>query len=242
MAISLIFGELYGSTVKMKPPLPATLLALAMFLLAPRARADHEVWLWLETRSPLLRTETPRFPRIDLRTVTDMRMSGRADGLQQAFFRAGPLFFLTDFLFVGVHGTVYADRLASGVFDQESRFELEPNLFGRFGDFTWNDRNRFEVRFRDSGTRTRYRNQFRLNYAPKNATWIPFFWNEFLVDLAGEGLNQNRAQIGLGRMFSPSTRVDLGLMIRSREDATGWVHDRVINLYLLLDIPPLSRP
>ncbi|WP_044239252.1 DUF2490 domain-containing protein [Chondromyces apiculatus] len=224
----------------------ATLLALAALTVpltfTSRARADHEVWLWLETRSPLLRAASPTFPRIDLRTVTDVRVNGRSEGLAQSFFRTGPLFYLSDFLFVGVHGTIYADRLASGAFDQEARFEVEPNLFGRIGDFTWNDRNRFEVRFRESGVRTRYRNQLRVNYAPKGATWIPFVWNEALVDLSGLGLNQNRLQIGLGRMMSPSVRFDLGLMLRSRGEETGWVHDRVINAYLLLDIPPLARP
>ena len=220
----------------------AVLLAFAALSAAPAARADYETWIWLETRTPIVRAERPTFPRIDLRTFTDARLNGRSDGLAQLFFRTGPLFFLTDFLFVGLHGTIYADRLASGQFDQEARFELEPNLFGRLGDFTWNDRNRFEVRVRESGTRTRYRNQLRVNYAPKGAVWIPYAWDEVLVDLAGLGFNQNRAQIGLGRMLWPTARLDVGLMLRSRKEPDGWQHDRVLNLALFLDLPPAPPP
>jgi hypothetical protein len=220
----------------------SALAALTALAAAPAARADYETWIWLETRTPILRAPRPAFPRIDLRTVTDARMNGRSDGLAQLFFRTGPLFFFTDFLFVGVHGTIYADRLASGDFDQEARFEFEPNFFGRLGDFTFNDRNRFEVRFRESGTRTRYRNQLRINYAPKGALWIPYVWDEVLVDLSGLGLNQNRAQIGLGRMLWPTARLDVGLMLRSRKEPDGWVHDRVLNVALFLDVPPAPPP
>lgn len=217
---------------------PTLLLGLAALAAAPAARADYETWLWLETRTPVVRAPRPAFPRIDLRTFTDFRLNGRSDGLAQSFFRAGPLFFLTDFLFVGVHGTIYADRLPSGAFDQEARFELEPNLFGRLGDLTFNDRNRFEVRWREIEVRYRYRNQLRVNYAPKGARWIPYAWDEVLVDLSGLGLNQNRAQIGLGRMLTPTARLDVGLMLRSREEKDGWAHDRVLNVALFLDLPP----
>ncbi|UQA63130.1 DUF2490 domain-containing protein [Polyangium aurulentum] len=221
-------------------------LSLPLFLAAvtasTTARADYEAWLWLENRVPVLRADTPSFPRIDLRLVTDVRLNGRSGGLAQSFFRVGPLFYLTNFLMIGVHGTIYADRLASGAFDQEARFELEPNLFGRLGDFTFNDRNRFEARFRESGTRYRYRNQLRINYAPKGARWIPFIWDELLVDLSGLGVNQNRAQVGLGRQLWSNVRLDVGVMLRSREEAAGWVHDRIANVYLYIDVPPLPAP
>ncbi|HSN96995.1 MAG TPA: DUF2490 domain-containing protein [Candidatus Nanopelagicales bacterium] len=216
---------------------PTALLSLAVLACAPAARADYETWLWVETRTPVVRAERPAFPRVDLRTFTDARLNGRSDGLAQLFLRAGPLFFLTDFLFVGVHGTLYADKLPTGAFDQEARFELEPNLFWRLGDFTFNDRNRFEIRFRESGTRTRYRNQLRVNHAPKGAKWIPYAWDEVLVDTSGLGLNQNRLQIGLGRMLWPTVRLDVGLMLRSREEPAGWVHDRILNVALFLDVP-----
>lgn len=224
----------------MKRLFPA-LTALAAFTFAPRASADYEAWSWIENRVPILRAKTPTFPRIDLRTFADVRANLRSSGLAQSFLRVGPLFYLSNFLFVGVHGTLYADRLKNGSFDQEARLELEPNLFGRLSDFTWNDRNRFEARFRESGTRYRYRNQLRINYAPKGAKWIPFVWDEVLVDLSGLGLNQNRANIGLGRMLSSHTRLDVSLMLRSREEAQVWVHDRAVVVYLFLDVPPMGK-
>ena len=80
---------------------PTLLLGLAALAAAPAARADYETWFWLETRTPIVRAPRPAFPRIDLRTFTDVRLNGRSGGLAQSFLRAGPLFFLTDFLFVG---------------------------------------------------------------------------------------------------------------------------------------------
>lgn len=202
------------------------------------ARADGEVWLWTEARVPVVRNGTADFPRTDWRVFSDFRMNSRSDGLAQAFLRTGPLLWVLPWAFVGVHGTVYADRLPTGAFDQEARVELEPNFFGRLGDFTLNSRNRVESRWRDSGQRWRYRSQLRVNYAPVGADWIPFFWDEVLVDLSGLGFNQNRAQLGLGRMLNATTRVDVGYMVRSRHDAaTGWVHDHVLNLYAFFDVP-----
>jgi Protein of unknown function (DUF2490) len=203
--------------------------------------ADEEAWFWVENRVPVIRTEKPGYPRIDIRTFADVRLNNRSNGLAQSFLRVGPLFYLTNFLFVGVHGTIYADRLPTGVFDQETRFEVEPNFFGRLGPFTWNDRNRFEFRYRSEETRYRYRNQLRINLAPKSWRTIPFVWDEVLVELSGLGLNQNRAEIGIGRQLAPNIRLDAGFMIRSREDATGWHQDGVLNLYLFVDVPSEAK-
>ncbi|MFO0677456.1 MAG: DUF2490 domain-containing protein [Polyangiaceae bacterium] len=214
------------------------LLAAATFASTP-ARADGEAWFWIENRLPVVRTEKPGFPRLDWRFVADFRLNSRSKGLAQSFLRTGPVFYPTSFLFVAMHGTIQSDRLATGRHDEEARVEFEPNLFGRVGDFTWNDRNRLEWRWRESGDRWRYRNQLRINYAPVGAKWIPFVWDELLIDLSGLGLNQNRAQIGMGRMVGESTRIDLGYMVRSREDAGAWIHDHVLNLYVFFDAKPL---
>lgn len=222
----------------------ARLVALALALWPAVATADGEAWIWIEGRVPLVRTARPAFPRLDWRFAVDTRLSGRADGLHQSFLRTGPLFFPTDFLFVALHGTIYADRLAGGRFDQEARAELEPNLFARLGPVTFNDRNRYEVRWREAGTRHRYRNQLRANYAPAGARVIPFVWDEVLVDLAGpgggQGLNQNRAQAGAGFVLAPGVRLDLAYMLRSRDDPAGWQHDHVGVVFLFLDAPPLE--
>lgn len=234
-------AKLPRSTTAALPAMAASLAFAAVTMTPSPARADGEVWIWVENRVPIVRTDTPSFPRLDWRIFTDFRLNNRSGGLAQAFLRTGPLLYTTDWLFVGVHGTIYSDRLASGAHDQEARFELEPNFFGRFGDFTFNDRNRLESRWRDSGHRWRYRNQLRLSYAPRGAKWIPFAWDEVLVDLSGLGVNQNRLEFGLGRMLSDTTRLDVGYMIRSREDTAGWAHDHVLNVYLFLDVPKPQR-
>lgn len=234
------------------PPKPATkgarrlalaacAVSLALLTTATPARADGEAWFWIENRVPIVRADRPTFPRLDWRVFVDVRTNTRSEGLSQAFLRTGPLLFANDWLFVAAHGTIYSDRLASGVHDQEARLELEPNFFGRIGDFTFNDRNRVESRWRESGQRWRYRNQLRVNYAPKGAKWIPFIWNEVLFDLSGAGVNQNRLDMGIGRMLSDTTRFDVGYMIRSREEPIGWVHDHVLNFYLFFDAPPPPR-
>jgi len=219
-------------------------LAAGLAMLAPAspARADGEAWFWVENRLPIVIADKPTFPRLDWRLFVDFRLNQRSGGLAQAFFRTGPLLYVTDFLFVAVHGTIYSDRLPSGVHDQEARLEIEPNFFGRVGDFTFNDRNRLESRWRESGHRFRYRNQLRVNYAPRDAKWIPFVWDEILVDAAGLGLNQNRLDMGLGRMVNETTRIDVGYMIRSREEASGWVHDHVFNVYVFFDVPKRAAP
>jgi len=201
------------------------------------ARADGEAWLWVEQRLPILGTGDA-LPRVSLRIFSDVRINGRSEGLAQAFLRVGPLFHVTPWLFVGAHGTLYADRLASGQFAQEARAELEPNLFGRVGPFTFNDRNRLEYRWRASGERWRYRNQLRVNYAPPGARWIPFVWNEILIDLSGDGFQQNRAEVGLGRVLGDRNRIDVGYLLRSRHEAGQWHHDHILNVYLYLDPIP----
>ena len=226
---------------RVAPPL----VALAAVLVSPPARADFETWFWAEARVPVIHTEKPAFPRIDWRVFSDVRLNTRSGGLHQAFLRTGPLFYLTPWMFVGLHGTVYGDRLGkpagdleAGAMAQEVRAELEPNFFWRLGPFTFNDRNRVEYRWRTYETRYRYRNQLRVNYAPIGAKWIPFVWDEMLFDLSGQGFHQNRFDIGIGRMINDHTRLDVGFMARSRKDGDLWVHDGVLNLYVYIDPPP----
>ena len=243
----LIHGAGCGPKQRVKRIVP-TLLSVAILVVTLPARADFETWIWAEARIPVIQAPTPTFPRLDWRIFTDARMNVRSGGLAQLFLRTGPLLYVTRWMFIGLHGTVYADRLGkpagdleAGDFAQEARVELEPNLFGRLGDFTFNDRNRLEYRWREHETRYRYRNQLRVNYAPRGAVWIPLVWDELLVDLSGKGVNQNRFEIGVGRMLNAHTRVDVGFMVRSREEDDGWKHDGILNLYLFLDVPPQAR-
>ena len=136
----------------------AVLIAL---LAAAPARADVGAWTWLELRLRLRDHQEGERPGVSLRVFAGSRFTESAGGLAQSFLRVGPLLDLTPWLFLGIHGTVYADRRPDGSFDQEWRVEVEPNLHGRLGPFTFNDRNRFEYRWRSSVERFRYRNQFR---------------------------------------------------------------------------------
>jgi len=223
--------------VAVKHGLPVLAALTAYVVSADAARADQEAWAWIEYRLPVAAADRA-LPRIRWRLWTDVRGDRRSGGLHQIFFRTGPLVDVTPWLLLGIHGTVYADRLATGAFDQEARAEIEPNLHRRFGPFGINDRNRIEYRWRESGVRYRYRNQLRLTYTPDGARWLPFAWDEVLVDLSGLGLNQNRAMAGVGRTLGPLSRVDVGVMLRSRQETGRWLHDQVLAVSLFVDAPP----
>lgn len=218
------------------------LLAALAWVLVSRstlARADGGAWMWFEYRLPIVGEHTGVFPRLSLRLWTDTRLMADAGGLAQQFLRVGPLFDVTPWLYVAVHGTIYADRRPDASFEQEARLEIEPNFAWRVGRFTFNDRNRLEYRWRQAGARVRYRNQFRVNYAPRGARWIPFVWDEWLFDL-GAGFSENRLAIGLGRMLNTHIRLEAAYVLRSRDLAPvpAWQHDHVGVLFLSVGLPP----
>lgn len=178
-------------------------------------QASAEAWLWAETRLPLA-SEEEFLTRTNLRLHTETRLSERAEGLEMAIVRVGPLFDVSDWLFVGVHGTAIAHESSAGVFTEEFRVELEPNFHGRLGDWTFNDRNRLELRARDGKSNLRYRNQLRLNYAPLGSRLLPFVWDEILLDLSHAQFTQNRLMTGLGWLTSASSRLEVGYIWRTR--------------------------
>lgn len=223
-----------SSTRPLRSFLAPGLFLLGFLGLVPSARADGEVWVWSESRLPLA-TQEQLGVRTSLRLVSDARFNGRSGGLDTLFFRAGPLFDLTPWLFLGVHGTAQALQNGEKQFIQEIRGELEPNFYWKIGDFSFNDRNRFELRFRDVETRYRYRNQLRANYAPAEQPWMLFIWDELLFDLSGYGFNQNRAMLGVGYSISPSTRFEFGYMLRSRKTDEIWDHDHIAAFNVFFD-------
>ncbi|MBO9539108.1 DUF2490 domain-containing protein [bacterium] len=203
-------------------------IAAAALFYPASARADVQSWNGIEVRLPLSTGEGP-FPE-SLRFVTDARYG--AEGLDQLSFRLGPLWELSPHLMVGMHVSTFAAQETGGIFEQEHRLDLEPTLRLQWGAFTWSDRNRLEYRYHQSGNASkeswRYRNQLRLSYAPAGAQWLPYASDEVLVDLSGAGLNQNRANLGVGRVLSDSMRLDIGYGYRSRLSSGGaWSHDHL---------------
>jgi hypothetical protein len=246
------------------PSSPAAVLT-AMALLAPSsARADWELWTPVELRVPVLRTPTPDRGRLDWRVIAEARHAGRTEGLQQLFFRTGPLVYLTRFLFVGVHAAFVADALGGAPpirMEEELRAEVEPTFFGRLGPFTWVSRNRLEYRWRQTYQRLRARSQLRVNYAPQGWRVMPFLQTELLVDLTDTrlsdatlapsvqptpGLNQTRSFAGLGLQVLPRVRVDVSFLLRSRlvpgtsPGTFDTTLDQGLWLQLFIDIPPTN--
>lgn len=218
----------------------AALLALAAFVQSSAVMAsDVEQWTWVEYRQPINIGDNTVFPRVaQARFFTDFRLADRLHGLHFSFFRVGPIVDVTPWLKVPVHFVLASERASSDRFLTEYRAELEPTLHGRLGDFTLSDRNRFERRWREnSADLYRYRNLIRVNYQPVGAKFIPFVFNEFLIDLSGSGYNQNRLSGGAGYMLSDNVRFDLGLMARQRKVGTDWVNDNVLLTYLFIGLP-----
>ncbi len=230
-------------------------LVCALLAHAPVAHADGEAWEQFEYRLPIVRTERPTWPRVALRVYTEAREAGRFSGLYDSYLRIGPLVWVAPFLVIGAHGTFEGTRTAGGCamgasascgqYVFEFRAELEPNFFGRFGPITINDRNRIEMRWRESGVRWRYRNQLRVNYQPVGAVVFPFVIDEVLFDLTQDGFNQNRATAGVAFQINPTTRIDVGYMFRSRlvpataMSTASWEHDHIGVVTLLVDVPSL---
>lgn len=214
----------------MKKLLLTALAGAALGLPAGPALADVESWNWVEVRVPL--TEGQHGLPDSLRLFTDARYGLRYPGLGWLFFRVGPIWNLHPNWFLATHVVSAGIQEAPGVFAQEHRLELEPNYFGRWGDVVYNDRNRLEYRDRPAGASWRYRNQLRLQHQPAGARWAPFVWDEVLIDLSGQGFNQNRAAVGFAHFLSDSVRVDAAYLLRSRAAGAGWEQDHVLNLTL----------
>lgn len=240
--------------IEAKPDAPmrhaAAALSLAALCLPLTARADGEAWAQFEYRLPVVQGPAPRWPRVDVRIYSEARFAGRADGINETFLRVGPLVYLTPWLFVATHATASTLRASSGQHVFELRAELEPNLFGRLGPFTFNDRNRVEMRWREAGVRWRYRNQLRVAYQPPGARVFPFVWDELLFDLSPlpqgpsvTGLQQNRASAGLSVQLHPNVRFDVAYLLRSRREAASateperWEHDHGAVVALFVDVP-----
>lgn len=249
------------------PPAPlrgcfALLAALACSAPAV-ARADWEIWLPMEVRVPILRAPSPGWGRVDWRIVSEGRFSGRTEGLEQLFVRTGPVVYVTPFLFVAAHVAYSVDALAGPPpvrMEQEVRAELEPNFFGRLGPITLASRNRLEYRWRQTFERVRLRTQLRANLAPRDWVVMPFVQAELLFDLTDTrpdgpgtstpptpGFNQWRAFAGAGLQLAPNVRLDLGVVVRSRQVAAAVAgdFDRTLDVgpwvQLFVDVPPLGR-
>lgn len=237
------------------------LMALATVVPAT-ARADWEIWMPVEVRVPVLRAPTPTWGRVDWRFISEARFSGRTEGLEQLFVRTGPAVYLTPFLFVGAHVTYLADALGGSPpirMEQEVRAELEPTLFGRIGPVTLVSRNRLEYRWRQTFERTRFRTQLRVNLAPQGWRVMPFLQGELLFDLTDTrldnpvtaaavsptpGLGQVRGMAGVGLQLASNVRLDVGLLVRSRQvaaTAPGSFEstlDEGLWMQVFVDIPP----
>lgn len=211
---------------------PLALAAAVWAAAATPARADYEYWSTFETRIPLASRAPLTGQPLALRMVSDLRYGLRYPGLGWDFFRIGPLWTVAPGCFVGTHFTTVAVQAPPGALTQEYRAELEPNFFGRQGDVAWSARNRLEYRWRANDQHFRFRHMLRLAYAPDGARWIPFVWDEPMIELNADGLAQNRFQLGVGTQLGPHLRLDVGAMLRSRATAGVWDHDYILNTFL----------
>ena len=249
-----------------KPWWPRAGLVTAALTIVPSvALADWEIWMPVEVRVPVLRAPTPTLGRVDWRISSESRFSGRTEGLEQLFFRTGPVVYLSPYFFVAAHVVISVDALGGAApirMEEEIRAELEPTFFGRIGVFTLSNRNRLEYRWRQTYERTRARTQLRVNLAPPGWRVMPFVQGELLFDLTDTradnpvtalavpptpGLNQVRGFAGVGLQVASNVRLDVGFLMRSRPVAAvvpgtfDHTLDEGLWLQLFVDGPAAAR-
>lgn len=241
-------------------------LAAAVMTAGQRASAgDFELWLPIEVRVPVVSNATPSWPRVDWRVALEARFAPRFNGAEQIFLRTGPIVYVTPWMFVAAHGSLLADALSTTAgmptrMEEEARAELEPNFFGRIGPFTIANRLRFEYRWRQTYQRVRIRNQLRINLAPQGWRVLPFVQDEVLLDTwdsripadgtlpAGvaptPGINQNRLMFGVGFQVASNIRIDVGMLVRARQQPgmADWAVDMGPWLQLFMDVPKPPTP
>lgn len=200
------------------------------------ALADAESWNALDVRIPIAATPGGLKPN-SLRVWSEARF-GVTGALTREVLRAGPIWTISKDLSLAVHGTVSSARRADGLFDGFQQLEVEPTWRGRFLGVAWSDRSRAEWRFQPNGNRWRYRNQLRIAPRLVLGSLEPFASEELIWDLAGAGLNETRTALGAVIDVSPTTRLEIGYLLRvHRAPSSPWDGDHIIRLTLTFEPP-----
>lgn len=199
-------------------------------LVGGSARADTEGWLIGESRLPVYQKQGGR-DRLSLRVITDFRVAGRSQGLQQALMRFGLTWDPYDWLMLASQTTLSTSSNDGAKYQQEARQELEATMSFALGErFSYAHRHRFELRFAPGQTWVRHRILQRLNLAPPSWKLHPHVWDELFFD-SHEGLNQNRLCTGLAWVARRNLRIEAGYLWRVRTaGAEGWVHDHGVRI------------
>ncbi|MDB5099072.1 MAG: hypothetical protein JWM80_3493 [Cyanobacteria bacterium RYN_339] len=206
------------------------LLAVILALVPAPALAEPQAWGWLELRMPL--SGEDGWPRT-FRFVTEDN-GYRLPGGGQLVYRLGPIWELSPLVSLATNLTTAADPGPGGTSTPDYAVELEPTIHGPLGPFQASYRNRLESRWLVPGHDWRDRHMVRLNWPLTGLPLTPYVWNELFVDLSGEGINQNRAVVGVGYAINPKLRLDLGFMLRStRAVGADWVLDQVANIVVV---------
>jgi hypothetical protein len=207
-------------------------LALGLVLVLPmgRARADTEGWLIGESRLPVHQKRDGRH-RLSLRMITDFRVAGRSQGLQQALMRIGMTWDAFDWLMLASQTTLATASNDGEKYLQEGRQELEATLSTPPGTrFSLTHRQRFELRLMPGRLWVRHRILQRFNLSPPSWKVHPYVWDELFID-SHEGINQNRLSVGLSWAARTNLRIEAGYIWRVRIDGpSGWVHDHGLRI------------
>lgn len=197
-----------------------------LFLLLPAiANADVGTWTPVEVRAPILKQDGKK-PGLLWQTETEWWITG-STGINLIELRTGPLLDVNKWFMVALRGAGILERDSKGVFQQEARVELEPTFKYRLWNFTFSYRNRFEWRWRGDtqwptdGYKFRDRNQLRINYEPDGGKWLVGISDELFIDLAGQWLTESRAQVLAGWKFMPSSKLEIGYMLRNKFPTTS---------------------
>ncbi len=212
-------------------------------LVTAAAAAEPQLWTGLEARVPLV-AGRPWLPT-HLRWVAESRYDVADPRWTFGLLRGGLGWTPAPWLLLHVNAGQVLERGDDGAFVPHARVELEPNLRVHVGWVNLNARTRIDLRwFPEQDTRSRIREQLRVNLVPPEQRWGPYVSEELFVEIwRADGapvptLTENRAALGLSFTLTDSWRVDAAGMARWRPD-DGLAPVLLLTTVLTPDIEPV---
>lgn len=200
--------------------------------------SQFEYWQYIRTDIPIhhSRESEQWFLPDKLQTFTLARTGTRYQGPGLIRFSTGPIWDLSQNFSAGILGEFVYLNPDGQTHKQEYRVVPEATFKGALDyNFNWVDRNWLEYRIFPDTSNFRYRNMARLNWK-MSEHWMPYVSEEVFYDL-NKGFNQNRIRFGIGYIFEPGTRLDIGYLALHRKDAQGWYLDHALTLFLFFTPP-----
>jgi len=127
---------------------------------------------------------------------------------------------------------------ASGLLSKENRARVEATVKWKLGNFKWSDRSRYEFRYVDTASKSRYRNRIKIakEVSMGDIKFTPYISNEFFVDFKADEFNQNRGTIGFEKKLTDNIKGGLYYTIRSDKKGSDWNERHILGTTFSISI------